>query len=565
MIDIQEMPLSVPIFRRKVEYFLGRNGLRLEDVDVYLTVQDPDGEILAGGGLKGDILKCIAVSESARSLGLSVPLVSRLVSEAAERGITNLKVFTKPENLSIFKSMGFRLLASTPWAILMENGRGLESYVEYLRSHRREGNNGIIVMNANPFTNGHRFLVENASGQVDNLFVIPVKEDVSRFPYPERRDMIKAGCSGIAEVLDGSDYQISAATFPTYFLKDLSRASETQIRLDLDLFGKQIAPALGVTVRFVGSEPSDPLTARYNELMKEVLPKYGIKVCEIERLRDDEGPVSASRVREALDRGVLPWKQTPSGTWPYLVAEAVSRSMNMELAATHKPGLVDPERTGAHSDMDYSLMKGSIDVIRKSFTRHFPGADIVSLGKSVEKDVLEYTGGINTYRGAIFSQLIMAVAFLGLLEDPEAESADFVKLLPGAIARLARGVEPSVSSNGGKAVKEYGVKGALAMAQGGYGELFGSWLPYYRSVKEEEWGLQKTLLSIMSSLDDTCIIHRAGYQRAQEVKEEAEAVLRGFSPEKLEAMDSAFVSERISPGGCADMLALTILADNLLN
>ena len=146
MTDIQEMPLSVPHFRRKVEDFLGRNDLRLEDVDVYLTIQDPEGEILAGGGLKGDVIKCVAVSESARSQGLSAPLFSRLISIASERGITNLKAFTKPKNESVFASLGFHTLAYAPKAILMENGRGLESYLEYLGKHRKDGRNGAIVI-----------------------------------------------------------------------------------------------------------------------------------------------------------------------------------------------------------------------------------------------------------------------------------------------------------------------------------------------------------------------------------------------------------------------------------
>ena len=66
-IDIQELPLSVPSFRRKVEDFLGSNGLRLEEVDLYLAVLDDDDRILAGGGLSRDLIKCIAVSEQAQS------------------------------------------------------------------------------------------------------------------------------------------------------------------------------------------------------------------------------------------------------------------------------------------------------------------------------------------------------------------------------------------------------------------------------------------------------------------------------------------------------------------
>ena len=122
-IDIQELPLSVPSFRHKAEDFLGRNGLRLEEVDLYMAVLDEDGSLLAGGGLYRDIIKCIAVSEQARSLGLSVPLISRLIAEAASRGHTNVKVFTKPENRTVFESLGFRVLAEAPKAILMENGR----------------------------------------------------------------------------------------------------------------------------------------------------------------------------------------------------------------------------------------------------------------------------------------------------------------------------------------------------------------------------------------------------------------------------------------------------------
>ena len=120
--------------RRQVEDFLGSNGLRLGEVDLYLAVLSADGAILAGGGLQRDILKCLAVSAEARSLGLSVPLISRLLSVASERGYTNVKVFTKPENLSVFESLGFKLLASAPKAILLENGRGLADYCAYLRA-----------------------------------------------------------------------------------------------------------------------------------------------------------------------------------------------------------------------------------------------------------------------------------------------------------------------------------------------------------------------------------------------------------------------------------------------
>lgn len=300
---ISEAPLSLNSVRRRVEAFLTANGLRLAPLDRYVVVtRDEDGdEILAGGGLDGNVIKCVAVSESARSEGLMNILVSRLIAIAREEGRESVKAFTKQENEGIFKSLGFGLLASAPKAILMENGRGgLPEYRKYLESLARPGRNGAIVMNANPFTKGHRYLVEQAASLVDNLYVIVVREDRSRFPYAERKAMIEAGCAGLDNVVvcEGSDYAISAATFPTYFLKKLDDATDTQIALDLDLFVNHIAKPLGVTVRFAGSEPEDALTRRYNELMAEILPGTSVAVVRQAHQPDPE-LVKGSELRQA--------------------------------------------------------------------------------------------------------------------------------------------------------------------------------------------------------------------------------------------------------------------------
>ena len=565
-IDIQELPLSVPAIRRQVEDFLGSNGLRLGEVDLYLAVLSREGAILAGGGLRRDIIKCLAVSAAARSLGLSVPLVSRLISEASERGFTNVKVFTKPENRSLFESLGFRLLAEAPKAILMENGRGLEDYCSYLRGHRAPG---VIVMNANPFTLGHRYLVDQASLSFRapegrrNLTIIPVKEDASRFPYTERLAMIRSGCDGVADVVEGSDYQISAATFPTYFLKDLSDAAETQMRLDIDLFGRHIAPALGARVRYVGSEPADPLTARYNALMKELLPAYGVQLVEIQRLtyspdcstdsstspsaplRMTAGPVTATHVRALLDAGQFKATSalTPASTWPYLLADLAARALRMELDTPMKPGLVGPDSVGAHKDMDYDVMRKGIAAIRPFFPRMAMAGtpdELRQLGIDAEAAMLAATSGVNTHRGAIFA------LGLALYRHPIAETA----------ARL---------DNGSSKRREAGVRGAMQMAKDGYKELFEDWLPYYAGVKSDAYGLQKTLLRIMATLDDTCVIHRVGFERAMAVKDEAKALAGRFDLDGLRQMCGRYAAEGISPGGAADMLALTILIDSILN
>ncbi len=640
---ISEMPLSSPFFRNKVERFLGENGLRMEALDVYYAIEDEDGNILAGAGLSRDIIKCIAVAEQARQEGLVAPLVSHLISLASARGILELKLFTKPENQAIFESLGFHLLASAPKAILMENGRGLERYCAYLKGFAKEGRCGVVVMNANPFTLGHQYLLEQAASQVDTLYVIPVKEDLSQFPYTERLAMIKAAVGGESEenyflcsssknqfssekiaprssswqkigfsqsvaknnflpskvvVLEGSDYQISAATFPTYFLKDLSDAAQTQMFLDLDLYTRWIAPALNASVRFVGSEPLDALTNQYNTLMREVLP---IEVVEIPRLKyastGDKAEenyfsqgfaknqfsteISASYVRRALEAGDFAAAAglCPRSSWPYLLAVLAQRALQMELDLPLKPGLVCPDSKGAHKDMDYALMQKGIAAIRPFFAPMALAAsadELRTLGVEAEKAMMEATGGVNTHRGAIFC--------LGLALNAWMQGAHNEELMQNRLAETAQSIFRIQLSNNGLATTPEALCGARQIAASGYRILFEDWLPYLRTDERASspLHLQKLLLRIMSTLDDTCVVKRAGAERAQLVKGEAEAMLMAeekwffakpcekyFSSDEtkqnqLQELCDRYAAEGISPGGAADMLALTIFIDSII-
>ena len=575
--DIQEVPLQSSLFRTRVERFLERNGLRMEALDHYYTVQGADGEILAGAGTAGDIIKCVAVDSSERSSGLTVPLISRVMSEAASRGLTALKVFTKPEYEPVFESLGFHTIAMAPLAVLMENGRGLEDYCSYLRRLRTPGPCGVAIINANPFTLGHKYLLDTAAARVDTLFVIPVGEEGQQFSYKERFRMISDAAPKGVRVLDASAYQISAATFPSYFIKDLSDVSETQMRLDLDLFGRHIAPSLGVLARFIGSEPDDDLTAGYNSLMRKILPQYGVSVVEIPRLEEENGaPVSASRVRKALNAGRFRAAAalTPPSSHHFMLANLAFKALQAELDTPMKPGLVGPGSNGAHLDMSIALMQKGLNAIRPFLPGMAAAADVrtlTRLGIDAEEAMLAATGGVNTHRGAIYALgLALNAAFKVLSGSAE---RDIERLMQSCMARIA-GEQSSESinevpvrdeSNGSAAVREYGVKGARQMAADGYSALFADWLPFYRGVASDPWRLQKTLLRIMSTLDDTCVIHRAGYGRAQEVKREAAGLLQSFSPEGLEALCGQYAREGVSPGGAADMLSLTVFIESILN
>ena len=583
---ISEAPLSLNSVRRRVEAFLAANGLRLAPLDRYVVVtRDEDGdEILAGGGLDGDVIKCVAVSESARSEGLMNILVSRLIAIAREEGRESVKAFTKPENEGIFKSLGFALLASSPKAILMENGSGgLPEYRKYLESLARPGRNGAIVMNANPFTKGHRYLVEQAASLVDNLYVIVVKEDRSRFPYVERKAMIEAGCAGLDNVVvcEGSDYAISAATFPTYFLKKLDDATDTQIALDLDLFVNHIAKPLGVTVRFAGSEPEDALTRRYNELMAEILPGTSVAVVrqarrpidfvEIPRLEQKGKPLSATALRLALDKGGFKeaMEYIPESTIPYLVADLAERALRMELDTTPKPGLVDRRDNGAHKDMDYALMSKSISALRPYLTRlavesakDIDPAKIKEIGIEAEKAMLKATGGVNTHKGALFCIGLSVAAASNLASATGSVQVYSFKEL---VSRVASEIPAAQGTHGAEAKRSFKVGGALENARGAYPELFADWLPYYLSLEGDPFRCHKTLLHIMTTLDDTNILHRRGAEGLAHAEAEAARLLEDFSESGLSSLNKDFIRENISPGGSADMLSLTIFINSIIN
>ena len=573
---INTVPLSLVSQRRRVENFLADNGLRLAPMDTYVTVsEDEDGDrILAGGGLEGNLIKCVAVSEAARSEGLTAKLVSRLMELTRERGYDTVRLFTKPSNRSIFESLGFRLLASAEKAILMEAGAdGLKAYKKYLSGKAKEGRNGVIVMNANPFTLGHRYLVEKAATQVDRLYVIAVKEDRSLFPYEERLAMIEKGCADIANVTvcKGSDYAISAATFPTYFLKRTDDATLTYMALDLDLFANHIAPALGAKIRFAGSEPEDELTRLYNAGMAAQLPSNGVEFVEIPRLGKGQAIISASKVRKALDVGdfAAAGEMTPPSTTPHLLAQLAENALREELDTTPKPGLVDKDDSGAHRDMDYKIMSRGISALRPYFTElavtagaGLDAESVRKIGIKAEKAMLEATRGVNTHKGALFCIGLTVSAAASLLSSGEALTEENLRR---NIKRIAEGIPQAADTHGAAVKRSYRVGGALDCALHGYRALFEDWLPFFRSLEGDAFRNHRTLFRIMSTLVDTNILHRTCPQTLERVKRLSADLCNNFSVSDLKKLNRDFIRENISPGGSADMLSLTIFINNIIN
>ena len=223
-------------------------------------------------------------------------------------------LYTKPKNARLFRSLGFFPVAETADMLMMEHRRGgVERYLASLPAH--DGESGAVVCHANPFTRGHRHLVEYAAARCPHLYVFVLSEETGDFPAADRLELVRRGTEDLpnVDVVPGGDYIISRATFPAYFLQ--GDPEQARCDLELTLFGKRIAPALGITRRFVGQEPYSPVTARYNRRMQALLPRWGISVTEIPRL---EG-ISASRVRQLLRQGRLDDIQplVPETTYAY--------------------------------------------------------------------------------------------------------------------------------------------------------------------------------------------------------------------------------------------------------
>lgn len=570
--EICQLSLHDRRSRKKVEDFLALNELRLDEVDSYYGIfRLEEEEILAGGGLKRDIIKCVAVREELREEHLFNMLVSHLMSVAREEGHFSCKVYTKPKNLAIFQSLGFKLIAQSPQALFMENSlTELNRYKAHLAkaSDRHKGERrGLIIMNANPFTKGHRYLVETAAAQVDQLFVVVVKENRSMFDYKYRLEMVESGCADIANahVLEGSDYQISEATFPTYFLKQVTDATDEHIRLDLDVCLRHIVPSLGITHRFVGSEPTDKLTARYNELMHEVLEPQGVEVVEVERLTLKDMVINASRVRQVGDLSLL----FPTSV-PFVLGVLAAQAMRDELNLKGKPGLIGPDDNGSHSDMNYEVMMRSINAIEPylvklaqlSYSDEMPAVTTVtSIGLQAESAMLEATGGVNTHKGAIFA-LGMMVA--GIAHSVYRLHQVDVAQIREAIMTLAKGM-PATSDTHGAAVRQkHHVKGALDMALEGYAQLFEDWMPYFQQVKEDEQARLRLLLHIVSTLEDNNLYHRGGAELTLESQQRCAQVADNFRTEDNEALAEWMKKHNMSPGGSADMLALSLFAAHII-
>lgn len=312
--------------------FLARAGLKIEE-DTHQTVMVWDGdELIATGSRKGHILKCIAVDPARQGEGLTASVLTALKQEAHAEGHSHLFLYTKPRNRMLFEPLFFYPVAQTRDVLLMESVRGgIQNFLKRQSAEaekaRREGKRdhedkegiGAIVMNANPFTEGHRYLAKKAAEERKHVYIFVLSEDKSEFSAADRLAMVKAGTADLENVtvLTTEQYLISEATFPKYFLKDTETAQRAHYELDLAVFTKWFVPHFGITHRYAGTEPTCVVTAGYNKAMEDILPQAKVQFRQIQRLELEGSAISASIVRKTFSEEIMK-KLVPVTTLEYM-------------------------------------------------------------------------------------------------------------------------------------------------------------------------------------------------------------------------------------------------------
>lgn len=296
------------------------------DEDIDRTVLAFEGsELLAAGSRKGNVLKCIAVDPLHQGEDLTAAVLTRLREDAFRSGYRHLFLYTKPSNEFLFRDLFFYPVVKTGDVLLMENVReGIQTFLRELPVVTTEGKIGAVVMNCDPFTLGHQYLIQTAASQCNHLCVFVLSEDRGYFSSADRLAMVKAGTAHLKNVtvMPTGPYLISSATFPTYFLKNRDQAETVHCHLDIAVFTRYFVPRFSISHRFVGEEPLSPMTCSYNEALCKALPESGVEVHVIPRLCKGDTPISASAVRARLAAGEDIQSLVPETTYLYLTNDS---------------------------------------------------------------------------------------------------------------------------------------------------------------------------------------------------------------------------------------------------
>lgn len=305
--EITTLDLKDSYYYEQWQVLIEKEGLVIENLDDITETFGiyEDDELIATGSYFENVLKYLAIEPEFQGGAVFNKLVSTLINELATQNIFHVFVFTKPQYKQSFEYLGFQVVAGTDVSVLLETGDySIDQYIADLP--KVDGKNiSAIVMNANPFTLGHRYLVEQAAKASDYVYLFVVNQDASLFTTKERLNLIEQGTSDLDNVLvvSGGQYMVSFVTFPSYFIKSRADVATYQTQLDAQVF-KRVAKALHITKRFVGSEPYSPTTEIYNQSLAKVLPpEVSLEILDRKAVQKDI--ISATKVRSAIQNNDL--------------------------------------------------------------------------------------------------------------------------------------------------------------------------------------------------------------------------------------------------------------------
>jgi len=305
---VEKLHLNNPLEIVEVREFLSKFNLDYEtDIDYTVVIRE-NHKIIATCSKSKDILKGFAIDENLQGQGITNLLIKNIQDRLFEEGIFHSFIFTKPQYSITFQSFGYKVIASVEEVILLEYG--FSEIKKTLEDIKNKFNIDVttpktaLVMNCNPFTLGHRYLIEEASKSSEKVLVFIVEEDLSTFSFKDRYNMVKNGVKDLQNVIviPGGKYIISSATFPSYFLREESEIMKAYAKLDATIFCDYFCDYFNITKRMLGEEPYCPVTNNYNKSLKEILNKKNIEVEVIPRkwIANPENFISASKVRSFL-------------------------------------------------------------------------------------------------------------------------------------------------------------------------------------------------------------------------------------------------------------------------
>ncbi len=310
---------------------------QVDEVDCSMIIYNLNDEIVGTGSHKGKVLKYVAVAPKFRDSTAFALIVTHLSDKLLEK-FRRVFIFTKPNTAVLFESLGFSLIATAePLFSFLEFGyKSIKDYQEYLKTKKTDKKTdkiASIVVNCNPFTKGHLFLIEKAASENDILYLFVVETDKSVFPFKVRWEIIKNGISHLPNVcmLKGGQYIVSGAIFPNYFLKNESfnLISQKQADIDITIFANYFVPILNIKKRYIGTENYCKTTSAYNDAMHRILPNSGVEVVETTRIsvgtdsNNNPNFISASKIREAIKNNELEniLEFLPTTTKEFLLSE----------------------------------------------------------------------------------------------------------------------------------------------------------------------------------------------------------------------------------------------------